>query len=84
MSDHIHTDDCWLSSHECALKKIRDLQRTVAQLENGVLEPEWMKRVREGGMVETESEGGFTHKVVLQLHRPGPTWSGASDDPPTR
>lgn len=89
MSDADHWDGCWEQHHGCALRRIRELDRVVAQLQNGVVEPEWMARIREGGMVpcgeDTQSAGQLTHKVHLTLHTPeGPTWRHPSDDPPCR
>lgn len=87
MTDHIHTDDCWMQALECAWARIRDLERTVAQLENGVIEPTWMRRIREGSIVpcgEDTQTGAFTHTVTLKLHGPGPTHSHHNDEPPSR
>lgn len=85
---HEHYEDCHLHHFPCALERIRDLERQVARLENGVVEPAWMQRVRVGGMVpcgdESQTEGAFTHTVTLKLHGPGPTWASATDEPPTR
>ena len=84
MTDHHET--CYTEHFECALKHIRDLTVEVEQLRNGVIEPDWMKRVREGGCVpcgdETHSAGYGT--VVLKLHGNGASWTHHSDDPPTR
>ena len=81
-----HWEDCWMEHHECCLAEVRRLRVIVEQLRNGVIEPDWMKRVREGGCVpcgdETHSAGYGT--VILKLHGNGPTWGHHSDDPPTR
>lgn len=81
-----HHETCYTEHFECALKRIRDLTVEVEQLRNGVIEPDWMARVRQGGMLpcgdDTKSGGYGT--VILKLHSNGPTWSHHSDDPPTR
>ena len=83
MSDH--WDDCWMQHPACALAEIKRLQVQVSQLQCGVMEPDWMRRLREPSVVpcgDTQSGGYGT--VVLKLHGPGPTWARACDDPPTR
>ena len=86
MTEPEHFNECWRIHHPCALKRIRDLTVEVEQLRNGVIEPDWMKRLREPGVVpcgdETHSAGYGT--VVLKLHGNGASWTHHSDDPPTR
>lgn len=85
MTDILHYDGCYTEHFECAQKHIRDLEVKISQLQCGVIEPDWMKRVREPGCIpcgDTQSGGYGT--VVLKLHSNGPTWSHHSDDPPTR
>lgn len=80
-----HFEECWRVHHACALREIQRLTVEVAQLQSGVIEPDWMKRVREPGCIpcgDTQSGGYGT--VILKLHSNGPTWSHHSDDPPTR
>lgn len=85
MTDHIHTDDCWMQALECAWARIRELERKVAQLENGVVEPTWMARLRSPGYCGEDTQtGAFTHTVTLKLHGPGPTWSHHNGEPPSR
>ena len=89
MSASDHYPDCWRIHFACALARVGELERKVAQLENGVVEPTWMQRIRvpHGGMIpcgEDTQTGAFTHHVHLTLHRPGPTWSHHNDEPPTR
>ncbi len=85
MSDHQHYADCYLHHFPCALIELRRLQVENAKLESGLLEPDWMRRIREGGMVDTQSGHTLTHKVTLTLHTPeGPTWAHAVDEPPSR
>lgn len=86
---HEHYEDCHLHHFPCALERIRDLECKVAQLENGILEPEWMKRIRapQGGMLcgeDTQTGGALTHTVTLKLHGPGPTHAHHNDEPPSR
>lgn len=85
MTEPEHFNECWRVHHSCALREIQRLTILVSQLQSGVVEPDWMQRVREPGCVpcgDTQSGGYGT--VILKLHRNGPTWSHHTDDPPTR
>lgn len=84
MSEDSCFNECWRVHHQCALKRIRDLEVEVSQLRSGVIEPDWMARLRTPSVVPCGDETICEHKVVLHLHRAGPTWASASDDPPTR
>lgn len=81
-----HWESCWLEHHECAVQRVKELERTVAQLENGVVEPTWLARLRSPGFCgeDTQTQGALTHTVTLKLHGPGPLHSHHNDEPPSR
>ena len=86
MTEPEHFVECWRIHHQCALAEIKRLAIQVSQLQCGVIEPDWMARVRQGGMLpcgdDTKSGGYGT--VILKLHGNGASWTHHSDDPPTR
>lgn len=77
-----------MEHHQCALRHIGRQAVIISQLQSGILEPDWLARLRNPGIVpcgdETQSGPVLTHTVTLKLHGPGPTHFHHNDEPPTR